>query len=467
MEQSWTTRTHPEGFTLDLPADWQLSAEDGCINASGPNAERVTILPLRVEAQLDVRLARNTMLTFCYQFWPQQHWNMPQGGWQFTANSVGAVGGDASALRQTAALWWVNSGESATAFFYALAAPPAGFKSLEPVFARIVNSFRVTRAGERPDPNPLARMQFQTWTDPNEDAFSIQVPAGWRVTGGVFRPGFLSTVSEFVIQSPDGRVTARSGDVNFPSKYVVPDMNMMSLGLWEGQFTSDGRYITNYKPALDYAAHYVQNTIGRNCQNLQWLSNRDRADRVQALAWYTQALGFTMHTAAELTYSCQMNGQPYLGYQYAETAITHYSQVATLWDQQAIFGFIAAPDSVRLADAVLFRAINTFQINPQWMVRQGQMNARAAADLRSYHEHSARLWQETQEARWASWDRIAEQRGDVLRGQTQVVDPETGYAYKVQNSSSYYWLDPVNNVIAGTNLPYRPDWNFHEIFQKY
>jgi hypothetical protein len=469
MEQSWETRPHAEGFTLDVPAGWRTGAQDGRIDVAGPGAEHVLILPLKIETQLDAKRARVFLFTYSYQFWPNQNWDRPRGGWDFNANGVGAVGRDESASRQITALWWANTPEGATAFFYALSAPPARFKSLEPVFARILGSFRVTHAGEPPpaaDAHPLAGMQFQRWADPNEDAFSIEVPAGWRVTGGVFRPGFLSTVSEFVVRSPDGRVTARSGDINFPTKYVVPDMNLMSLGLWEGQYSSD-RLVMNYKSALDYATSYLQSTIVKNVQNLRWLGSVDRPDRVQALAWYMQTLGFIMHTAGEVTFTYQFNGQPFFGYHYAETAVTHMSNVATLWDQQALFGFVAAPDSVRLADAVLFHAINSFRMNPQWMARQGQMNARAAEDLRRYHEHSAQLWKETQEARWASWDRITEKRGDALRDQTQVVDPETGLAYKVQSGSSYYWIDPVNNVIAGTNLPYRPDWNYHEVFEKY
>jgi len=467
MEQSWTTRQYPEGFALDVPANWETNAEAGRINVTGSNMERVTILPLITETQLDANRAREILLTFANQFWPQQRWRRPRVGWQFNANGVGTVGEDESALREIASLWWANTAHGATAFFYALAAPPARFKSLEPVFARILSSFCVTHAGQPVATHPLAGMQFQRWIDPTEDAFSIEVPAGWQVRGGIFRPGFLTTLSEFFIQSPDGRVMVRSGDVNFPSKHVVPDMNLMMNGMWEGQYTSDGRLLMNYKAALDFAAYYVQNTIGKSCQNLQWIGSADRADRVQALAWYMQTLGFTMHTAGELTFSCQLNGRPYLGYQYAETVVTHYSEVATLWDEQALFGFMAAPDSVRLADAVLFHAINSFQVNPQWMMRQGQMNARAAEDLRRYQEHSAQLWQQTQEARWASWDRITERRGDALLGQTQVLDPATGQAYKVQSGSSYYWIDPTRNVIAGTDTPYKPTWDFREMIETY
>ncbi|HEX8127729.1 MAG TPA: hypothetical protein VF527_01280 [Pyrinomonadaceae bacterium] len=466
MEQRWATRQHAEGFALDVPEGWQISAEAGRINVTGPNLERVTILPLKIETHLDVTRARDLLLALSRQFWPRQRWEMPRGGWQFNPQGVGAVGMDESVLKETSALWWANTPEGATVFFYGMAAPPAHFPYLSPHFARILSSFRVTHMGQPgANANPLAGMQFQMWVDPMENAFSIQVPVGWRVTGGVFRHTMVAQ-SEFVIQSPDGQIVMRSGDVNFPSKFTVPDMNLMSLGMWEGQSTG-GYVIMNYKSARDFAAYYLQNTVGRNCQNLQWLGGQDRADRIQALAWYMQTLGFTMHTAAELIFSCEFGGRPYVGYQYAETAVTHSSHVATLWEVQSLFGFMAPPQYMRLADAVLFYVSSTFQMNPQWMMRQAQMNAVTAENLRRYREHSQQLWQQTQAERWASWDRISEQRGDVLRGHTQVKDPTTGQTYKVQSGSSYYSIDPTRQVIVGTDIPYKPDWNYQELIQTY
>ena len=82
-------------------------------------------------------------------------------------------------------------------------------------------------------------------------------------------------------------------------------------------------------------------------------------------------------------------------------------------------------------------------------------------------EYVSNLWQQTQAERWASWERISEQRGDVLRGQTRVVNPKSGQAYKVESGSSYYWIDPVREVIAGSDIPYKPSWDFEALIQTY
>jgi len=147
--------------------------------------ERVTILPFKMEARLEAGGARDLLLALSRQFWPHQHWAMPRGGWQFNPNGVGAIGADESRLKEITTLWWANTPEGATCFFYALAAPPARFQALQTDFARILSSFRMTGGGggqPAANANPLAGMQFQTWVDPMENAFSIEVPVGWRVT---------------------------------------------------------------------------------------------------------------------------------------------------------------------------------------------------------------------------------------------------------------------------------------------
>lgn len=467
MEPNWTTHEDPQGFALEIPEGWRASGEaGGSVNVVGTDSERVTILPVKIEAQVDANMAWYVLINLSRQFWPQQKWDIPKRGWQFSPNGVRTVGSDESALRQTNALWWVNTREGGTGFFYGVAAPPARFQSLEPVFTRIMESFRVTQAEGSANADPLAGMQFQQWVDPTEMAFSLEVPVGWNVRGGIARPSFTAT-SEFIIQSPDGQVLVRSGDVNEVSKFAEPNMTMMSLGNWPGMMTSDGTLIQSYQTGLDFADAYVKKMYGRNAQNLQLLKSTDRQDHVQATAWYAQMLGWVRNTAGEVTYSARFGNQPCVIYQFAETAVTHFSDVAVLWNLQKLMGFVAPADRASLADAVLQHAILTFQVNPQWMQRQAQINAKVAEDNRRYREWSNQLWQQTQAERWASWDRTAERRGDVLRDLTRVVDPESGQAYKVQSGSSYYWIDPVRNVIAGTDIPSQPTWDFRAMIQTY
>lgn len=470
---NWAVHQDPAGFAVEAPRDWRVTAEDGRVTVAGPGAERVTILPVTVDQHLDLARAQGVLVNLSRRFWPRQRWDEPEGGWRFGPNGVRAVGADETELRETTALWWANTPEGATGFFYGAAAEPARFESLAPTFARILGSFRVTHVSDAGRPggrgsDPLAGLRFELWREPTEGAFSAEVPAGWQVTSQLVRTGLVSRASETVAQSPDGQVHVRSGDVSIPFQFVEPNETMMSLGSVEGQWASGGgAFVQRFMPAVYFAADYVQRNVGQVCGNIEWLRQRERHDYIQSLAAQGMLLHGTHYTAGEVTFSCESGGQPHVGYLFAVTTLNPHPGVANMWNVQRIEGFLAPADRAAQADAVLHRLLATTRVDFQWWAAQKLGDAKTYEAWRNYQEFSSNLQQQTRDERWASWERISEQRGDVLIGQTRVVDPQTGHAFKVQSGSSYYWIDPTRNVIAGTDLPYMPTWDFHEMIQTY
>lgn len=473
-EQGWTTHRDPAGFTIEIPAGWRVSADGGRVTAAGPNAERVTILPLQIEGQLDARSAQATLVGLSGRMWPQQKWIMPRSGWQFGQSGVRAVGADESTLREITALWWANTPRGAALFFYGVAGEPARFQSLEPAFARVLGSFRVTPdnrrqagGGSRGGGDPLATMRFKQWVDPTENAFSVEVPADWGVTGGIQRPDAGIKKNEWVSYSPDGQVMIRGGDVSLPAQYIELTQAIANMGYREGQMYQGGMFIMRFMPGVAFASQYVQMNFGRNCSNPQWLFQKDRPDFVQQLARQGLVMPDYHTTAGEVGFTCQINNQPYVGYVFAETSAAPSMGVAVIWSSRVLYGFLAPANRAREADAVLHRAVASFTINPQWAARERGMERRMLDELKRYNEFAYNLQKQTQAERMAALDRVSEKTQDVLSGQTNVIDPQTGQQYKAQAGSSYYWIDPTRNVITGTNLPYQPTWDFRELVQTY
>ena len=465
--QGWTTHQDPAGFTIEIPAGWRVSAEGGRVTAAGPNSERVTILPLQIEGQLDARSAQAVLLGLSGQMWPRQRWSMPRSGWQFGQNGVRAVGADESTLRETTALWWANTPRGAAVFFYGVAGQPARFQSLEPVFARVLGSFRVTpgngrqaRGGGAGGGDPLASVRFKHWVDPSENAFSIEVPADWGVTGGIRRSDVEIKKNEWVAYSPDGQVVIRGGDVSLPAQYVELNQAMASEGYREGQWYQGGMFISRFMPGVAFASQYVQMKFGRNCSNPRWMFQKDRPDFVYQLARQGLVLQGYHTTAGEVAFECEINGRPYVGYVFAETSAAPGMGVATVWSSRTLYGFLAPADRAREADAVLHRAVASLSLNPQWAARELGRERRILDELKRYNEFAYNLQKQTQAERMAAIDRVSERTQDVLSGKTNVIDTETGQQYKAQAGSSYYWIDPTRNVITGTNLPYQPTWDF-------
>lgn len=471
VAQSWTIHRDPLGFSVELPTDWEVRNESGRVTVAGPNMERVTIMPLRVEGQLDARRAQSMLVGLSGQLWPRQRWSMPRSGWQFGPNGVRAVGADESALRETTALWWANTPQGATLFFYGVAGQPARFQSLEPVFARILSSFRVTQAsgggqGGRGS-DPLAGLQFQTWQDPTESAFSAEIPAGWRVSGGIRRTGSVGRRDEIVAQSPDGQFV-RTNDASLPTQIIEPNQTLANLGYYRGMmYPGTNSPILDFMPPVNFAISYIQNNFGRACNNLQWLRRTERPDYVQYLAAQGLLTGNDQVYAGEVIYTCQYGNQPYVGYLFVTTTRSVNPGVGNIWNVSNLSGFHAPAGRATQADAVLQRIQASFRMNPQWWRANVGADMRILDNFQRYRAFSANLQQQTANERWASWERRTEQTGDILQNVTRVVDPQTGQPYKVQGGSNYYWIDPIHDVIAGTNIPYKPTWDFRELVQTY
>jgi hypothetical protein len=65
------------------------------------------------------------------------------------------------------------------------------------------------------------------WTrfqDPFEKAFTVEVPQGWTVRGGLFRMGFSDERPMVDLTSPDGQINVRLGDISIPV-YTAPNQS--------------------------------------------------------------------------------------------------------------------------------------------------------------------------------------------------------------------------------------------------
>jgi hypothetical protein len=74
--------------------------------------------------------------------------------------------------------------------------------------------------------------KWVTWTDPTERAFTIQVPRGWKTTGGINRRYLALLCEKVVTTSPDGGVWVYIGN-DFPA-FIPPNPVYDSIGVGEG-----------------------------------------------------------------------------------------------------------------------------------------------------------------------------------------------------------------------------------------
>src|SRR5579863_6325014 len=105
-----------------------------------------------------------------------------------------------------------------------------------------------------------------TFQDPYEKAFTVEVPQGWTVKGGLFRMGFSDERPMINLTSPDGRVEVRLGDVGIPA-YAVPS----SLHPREGEIIDLGAQaqlvVAKYRTGPEFAVLYAHVRFYKSCSN--------------------------------------------------------------------------------------------------------------------------------------------------------------------------------------------------------
>src|SRR5262245_22782154 len=87
-----------------------------------------------------------------------------------------------------------------------------------------------------PTNNPTStELQFVLWHEPAEHGFTVEVPDGWQVMGGVNWVGPTNAQQFVRVQSPDGVTQVFVGDPEIVPRQVPNALSWMQTGAAEGQ----------------------------------------------------------------------------------------------------------------------------------------------------------------------------------------------------------------------------------------
>ena len=194
-----------------------------------------------------------------------------------------------------------------------------------------------------------------TFNDPAEHAFSIKVPQGWKITGGIYRFGPLDPRVMVDMVSPDGKIDLRVGDYHVPP-FAVPTAMGMRLGFREGTPYSPNHVaqevIARYRPGWTFADLYGQARFTALCQQPQPQVDEEGAT-AHSLPPPTQS------TAGEVTYVCDSASGPLVGYVFAQTTLSEMQGIGN-WMVPALYSFIAPEDQAANAGHILMHVLPTF-----------------------------------------------------------------------------------------------------------
>jgi hypothetical protein len=475
QQSGWVTHNDPKGFTVTHPAGWAVETQgEGRIIVRSPYpAMFVFIHPFVQQGDGGAEAWVLKVGTTYSDIFPSALTHQPARR-QPSGELIGELifhGGN-----QPAKANYLCIADGPTGMFYAIAAPMAVFADWRPALVYILQSLRFTTPAEAASSASGAEPDWVRFVDPMDQAFDLEVPRGWQVSGGLFRAGTMDVRPEVRASAPDGSIHIFSGDRNIPT-FALPTDIGMSLGFVEGSpYNPAGTgqmMIYNYRPGAYFAQEYVQTTLGRQFGGIQITGGQDRHDlTMQANQGLTP--GYQQANVGEVTFVANAGGRPMRGYCFCHTIITGAQMGAGIWNVHLLYGYLAQPEQEQTARAYLDRMVKSSHVSPQWSASQQQLSTQSSQVARQHQQwmgqQQQKAYQTMQETsdiiNQSYWDRQRSQDernrhfGNYIMDQTDVRDERTGEEWRVSSGSNYYWRKTGTDVVVGTNTYQRPDIDF-------
>ncbi|HWQ19916.1 MAG TPA: hypothetical protein VN455_09080 [Methanotrichaceae archaeon] len=512
----WEEHVDPLGFKISHPADWSVDTPGKeLIKVSSPDGSAfVMVYPFVLDRAVTSKEYLEAVPNAFPTVFPgaevavsseQRHLERPDG---MSATMTYQSGGIQGLARLLCVI------DNRSGMLFAIAAPAQKFSQMNGTLINIVSTFSFTEPGMNASRDEVSRnsgmshnnemdlsngmsqkIQYIQWHDPQSGAFSLDVPSGWNVDGGLAEMGANDLRLGVEIDSPDSKVGIMYGDRDIP-KYISARGSYESPSLVEGAVQSDqyGMYLLSkhYMTGEEYARAYIEYLLGRySISGFNFTGSEDRQDISGSINEVYSRYGLPMRASAgEAAFTLQVGDERYQGYC---LAVTEWSGTGTdycLWQVSQLIGYIA-PDSREMqARSVLDRAVNSFKLNRTWAeARAGQagsigqngaqmtsavpypgqalnspypsvptmdgglsgqtgpgtMPSYAGSSINAGSEVSD-IIMETYNSREKTMDDLSHKWSNTILGTTDVQDPGTGDVYNVESGSNYYWKDNSGSV---------------------
>jgi hypothetical protein len=216
------------------------------------------------------------------------------------------------------------------------------------------------------------------YVDPKERAYTIDVPRGWQVNGGMQRRSPMQAHNVLRLRSPGGATQMTIGNVDGFTYSVLTPMSVQ-LGFHEGSITSPGAdnlKMLNYRTGQQFAEISGRTLFGQQCQKLRLVRVRPHP----GVKPRPQPNGLTQgSTAGDAFFTCEKGGHKLAGYVFSETQYTNQSGVpGGIWNGDNTYAFLTPEGKGNEAGMVLTHIVKSVQINQQWLTKELRVSAELA-----------------------------------------------------------------------------------------
>jgi hypothetical protein len=274
-------------------------------------------------------------------------------------------------------------------------------------------------------------ISYVTWTDPHENAFSLEVPQGWNVEGGSSRTNNNLANYRYYVRaiSPGGEIILNVGDPRVSITYM--EQNSM-LG-------SNQRIINDLTRSLNIPTQQSPFPISPRLTGQQfaeaYLRTYPEYGTTGIEVTYSNDYGHSNQADfGIIKYTCYKNGEQMAGAVSAETATTPIGD----WMLSSLSSYLAPRPQETLALSVINHMVKTFKWDSRWVYANANLANQISSAWSTAREHSAQDW-------------------DLYIRDTTLVEDTNNQLYEVPNApeQEYYWN--CGGKIITTSTPDKPD----------
>lgn len=352
---------------------------------------------------------------------------------------------------------------------YVMAAPMDVFEEYRGQLLKMLDSFRFEPSKMKKQMvASKPKIRFQNWQDPREQAFSLEVPAGWAVSGGTFRRASVDLIHILRAVSPDQKIIIQFNDSNIPV-FALPSPILNMSGFREGSWYSPGygvrMMVKRYTPGVHFIREYLNSQYLPRLAHFQIVSQKERPDIVSSFnkiysQYMSYGISFTLH-AGEAAFRFEQGSQPYVGYGLALTQIVQTTSMqGGNWSLALMVIYTCPASETETVRQIANHMFQSVKMNPHWVASQQQLAANVSQIVTQTNQEISRIIDESYWSRQKTLDNIHRKFSNYILGVTDVIDPETGEKWKVEAGHNYYWRKDYTDQITGTEIYIRPDIDF-------
>jgi hypothetical protein len=230
-----------------------------------------------------------------------------------------------------------------------------------------------------------AEVQFASWTEPKEHAFTVDVPRGWQVVGGVSWHSQTDAQGFLRATSPDGKVQIFIGDPDLLPRQVPMQVYGRPFGREGQQFAIPTGGVGVWQRYATGAQTAQQHIMGhRLCQNARVVWSGDRPEETRSLQ--ASLVSMARQYNARVTASAGDAGflcDDAQGYVFAATvmAASATNNVVAAWGVITLAGFVSAdPMQSMQARVITEHMMATMKADPAWSRNFEEVNRRVTGN---------------------------------------------------------------------------------------